>query len=84
MTFRQLCTRLEEEYGCEFRKGEELSNSRGESFQISYVVRNHEDGEISVAIDFGADEEMVNPDVLRSTCRRLKIDVKDFSGYHLG
>ena len=83
MTFKEFRKRLESEHGCEFKQGSELENQERDTFRISYVTREVDGKEIHRAMEFGNDDEFVNPSVVRSTCARLKIDVAEF-GYHLG
>ena len=84
MTFNQLCNALEENYGCAYKKGDELFKGNEKSFTISYITREFEGKVISLSVDFEDGEERVNPNVLRSICKRLKINITEFPGYHLG
>lgn len=81
MSFNQLRERLEVEFGCQFKE-EELRISKGQAIRVTYVIRPSDKRKI--VVPYGDDDEMVNPGVLRSTCAKLKIDITQFDGYHLG
>lgn len=82
--YKQVKTILQERGGCKIGQGEKFKNAKGDSFISTVVTRNVNGKQIQQAIEFGADDEMVNPNVLRSICARLGVDVAIFPGYHLG
>jgi hypothetical protein len=83
-SYKQLKEKLEQEFCCSFKQGIKLKNSNGVSFSSTYATRNVNGKEIKRAMEFGLDDELINPNVLRSICARLEIDITLFPGYHLG
>lgn len=47
-------------------------------------VRHHQGQTIEVPIDPALENECLMPDVIRSICRRLEIDVTELMGFELG
>ena len=76
-TFGAFRQRLVEEFGCEYHEVATINSDRVNR------LRRTVDGDVrDYGVTYG-DDERVTPTVLRSICRRLDVDVKEF-GLNLG
>lgn len=80
-TFREFKNILEKEFGCQFKQKNMLKN--GEPYTILYFERSFDGSIIQCSIDSYNDEDRIAFPVIRSVCRRLKIDPAYF-GLTLG
>jgi hypothetical protein len=71
-TFSEFKDSLEKEFGCQFKQKNILKN--GEPFIILYFERMLDESVIQCSIDSYNEEDRIAFPVIRSVCRRLKID----------
>lgn len=81
-TFGGFREALEQEFDCSFKQIV-IPNVNNESFPIDYFERTVEGKKYLCVVSIENDNEVVTPSVLRSVCKRLKIDPAEF-GLHLG
>jgi hypothetical protein len=75
-TFRELKNTLEKEFGCKFKQKNLVKNR--DPYTICYFERIIEGNIIQCSVDSYDDEERIAFPVIRSICRRLKIDPARF------
>jgi hypothetical protein len=83
LTFKEFRAKLEKEYDCTFKASPSPIIVNNVTCTISYVERPVNGKILQYSINDFVDEDMVAPSVIRSVCRRLKIDTADF-GLDLG
>lgn len=80
-TFKEFKATLEKEFDCQFKTKKMLRN--GDPYFLCYFERNFNNEIIQCSIDSYNDDERISIEVIRSVCRRLKIDPARF-GLTLG
>jgi len=80
-TFKELKDILEKKYGCQYKKGNAIKNNK--PCAIFYFERVIDGSVMQCSIDSYDDEERIVFPVIRSVCRRLKINPSIF-GLTLG
>ena len=85
-TLGELKSRLKKEFDCEFKSETKVkSGESGEQFIITFFERSINGETLQCVIDlsdFENDDAIVNLPIVKSICRRLRIDAKNF-GYTL-
>jgi len=71
-TFREFKNTLEKEFGCKFKQKNIIKN--GDPYTVCYFERIVDGDTIQCSVDSYDDEERIVFQVIRSICRRLKID----------
>lgn len=79
--FREFKERLMTEYRCVFKNKGIIKN--GEPYTIQYIERTNNNITLQCSIEHYEDDDMVILADVRSICRRLNIDPKEF-GMSLG
>ena len=76
---------LKEKFQCEYKTlPSKLKDEEGNEHEITYFERNFEQQKLRCVVVL-AKTEYILPSVVRSICRRLKINPKDLDiGLHLG
>ena len=83
-TFAEFREALERDFGCEYKHVEgEIVTEGGDSFPVTYFERRVDGGAMTAAVAFDSDDVRVQPSVVRTVCRLLKIDPSPF-GLDLG
>lgn len=72
-TFFEFRERLEKDYKCKYKIDDDKT-----PFPIQYFEKGSGKKKITCAVSFNNDAEILTPSVLRSICKRLKINPKHF------
>jgi hypothetical protein len=81
--FADFKARLESEFGCSFKIGEDLCDGDGDSQPITYFEREVEGKRVQCVVSVADEQDPVATFLIRDVCKRLKIDPKEF-GLDLG